>query len=494
MKELKRLVKLVAEQSGKASPLITQQEEDSFEKKLFDAINEGAVTTDEEAAAYIYGSANLSASYRMLKSRLRKKVLNSFIFLEQAHPNKFKICAHEISECGIMLHQARKLSNSGEYKAAQKLTEQILLISISAELTEFTIKALEYQRDVCLLIHDKPKYAYLSVELQKYYLQETAERKAEMLFYTAKMELSGKATSRNKYLPQIITVLKELGALWEQTNASKIFNFYHSLTITWLELTGNYEGIFGAIEEAEKLLEQGKLNPKWYNARFNNFIKTYAYIRTNQYELGLAFAQEHWTDYNPKSFNWFAFMENYMQLAIYSRKYKLAVELMKQVKDNNYFNSLSRNKQERWELHRRYLLLCYAAIKEEAPGFLKKEICAIKILSADKEGANLAIIVFDLVDSLLKKKYDVLENQPELISKYISRNLKGNKAERVRVFLRLLLLVVKEDGNFRQIKVKSKLLLEKLSAATKPDDIFAELEIVPYEHLWEQVYDGLLRK
>jgi len=491
MDELKRLVRLVAEQSGKTSPLITQQEEDSLEKKLYNAITEGAVTSDEEAAAYIYGSGNLSANYRMLKSRLRKKVLNSVIFLEKTQSNGAKLCSQEINECSMLLHQARKLLSFGQHKTVQKISEQIFSISVAAELTEFTIKALELQRDISILVLNKHRFTYLSSELKKYYLKETAERKAENLFYTAKIELAGKAITKFRYASKLPVVINELRDLWEQTKASRAFYFYISLIIAQLEIKGDYKGIFEAVGEAEKLLKQGILNPKWYNARFNNFIKTYAYIRTHQYELGVAFAREHLSDYNPNSFNWFAFIENYVQLAIYSRKYKLAVELMEQVVGNNYFNVLSRSKQERWELHRRYLLLCHVNLTEAVPNILKQELCAIKILSTDKEGANLAIIIFHLLNNLINYKYDILENQPELVSKYISKYLRGERAERVRTFLRLLLLVVKEEGNLKRIEVKSKPLLAKLAAVPDSEDAFVELEIVPYEHLWELVLNRI---
>lgn len=487
------MVTLVAEQAGKASPIITQQEI-GLEKKLYNAIKDGAVATDEEAAAFIYGSSDLSANYRMLKSRLRKKVLNTIIFLDQTHASEFEPSSPEIHECELLLHQVRKLYDFGEYKVTKKLTEQILSISVSSQLTEFTVKALEYQRGISLLVQDKPKFTSINQELQLYYNLETAERKAKNIFYAARIELTGKASSKNQYLPQLVTVLHELKELWQQTSVSKIFYYYHSLRITQLEMEGNYEAIFGAIQEAEKLLKQGVLNTRWYNARFNNYIKTYAYIRTNQYALGLAFAQKHLVDYNPKSFNWFAYMENYIQLALYAREYKLAVELMAQVTGNDYLNSLSRNKRERWELHRRYLLLCCGDIKEEEYNFLKKEICAFKILSTDKEGSNLPIIIYRLIDNLIYNKFDALECQPELINKYISRHLRGEKAERVRIFLRLLLLVVKEEGDLNLIQLKSKPLLEKLSAATKSEDTYAELEIVPYEHLWELVINGLQRK
>lgn len=95
---------------------------------------------------------------------------------------------------------------------------------------------------------------------------------------------------------------------------------------------------------------------------------------------------------------------------------------------------------------------------------------------------------------MIHNNFDALESQPELINKYIFRHLRGEKAERVRVFLRLLLLIVKEEGDLNQIQSKSRFLLEKLTAAMKPEDTFAELETVPYEHLWELVIDGLQRK
>lgn len=76
MDELKRLVRLVVERSSRYFPLINQQDEKSLETRFFNLIRQGDIASDEDAAAALYGKRALSANYRMLKSRMRKRLLN----------------------------------------------------------------------------------------------------------------------------------------------------------------------------------------------------------------------------------------------------------------------------------------------------------------------------------------------------------------------------------------------------------------------------------
>jgi hypothetical protein len=67
-------------------------------------------------------------------------------------------------------------------------------------------------------------------------------------------------------------------------------------------------------------------------------------------------------------------------------------------------------------------------------------------------------------------------------------------AERSKLFLKLLLLCFKEAFHFKPIKAKGARTFEKLSNTPQPKDIFAEVEIIPYEHLWEFILEVLSGK
>ena len=49
------------------------------------------------------------------------------------------------------------------------------------------------------------------------------------------------------------------------------------------------------------------------------------------------------------------------------------------------------------------------------------------------------------------------------------------------------MLVVKEDLDPDRCRRKGQVLADKLAATQAPGDAFAEIEIIPYEHLWQQI-------
>ncbi len=443
----------------------------------------------------MYSDGKISTTYRMLKHRLRKKVLNSVLFLEHSESHKNRLCFQETNDCQFLLHQARKLYYFGEYQTAAKLTEQALIIAHSAELTEFIVKGLELQREASLLVYNKKAFTLADQKLQTYYKLAVAEQKAETIYLNARCQVMGGSTAdRNRFLPQLPSIIEELKDTWTRYPIPRIYSFYHLLSITWLELSGDFLGIFNVIQQGEELVAKGILNAKWFNTRFNNYIKIYSLIRINEYERGLELAKKHISDYDTNNVNWFAFIENYIVLSIYSRKYSLAIELLGQVFDNEYFPNLYRNKKELWELYRRFILLVCDPKLTRTTSFIQRPVCELKVLSTDKEGYNLPILILHFVESLADMSEETLETYIDRISKYISKYLKGDKVERVRTFMRLLLLVAKEGGNRERVQAKSKLLLKKLSASKNGKDTLAELEFVPYEHLWEVVLGMLQRR
>jgi hypothetical protein len=53
------------------------------------------------------------------------------------------------------------------------------------------------------------------------------------------------------------------------------------------------------------------------------------------------------------------------------------------------------------------------------------------------------------------------------------------------MMFRLLALTVKEDMDYSQSKKKGRYFYDKLQVTPSPGDAYAEIEIIPYEQLWE---------
>ncbi|PRY07313.1 hypothetical protein CLV24_12451 [Pontibacter ummariensis] len=487
MEDLHRLVRLVTHYSSKSQPLLNLQDESNLDTKFFNLIKSGAVKSDEDAALELYGQRDRAANYRMLKSRLRKKLLSHLHFLKLPE-GKFRATSINKYQCSSLLLEAQSLIVLNEIRMANKVLDQALALAKQNELNDQVVKILEQKQWVNLILGNKKKHEETRLELEKFYKIEKAEREAIHIFQSVSVVLKDKFTARSTSLQKYPAILARMKELWEISNSSLVFNYYHILLIQYHEFTGDYNAVIGSVTAAESLLTEGKVHTSWFNHAFNSFIKAYALLQTKQYEQGLNFVEQRLKHFEPYSMSWFPFMENYFLLAVHAKSYQLALNIIEKSLQDKHILKIANGDKERWELYRRYLLLLQ---KRERLGndfkYTETVVSELVLLPKDKEGFNLSLLVLDAIELLSNPNLDDYEPLAERIRKYISKYLRGEKAERGRLFLRMLLLVIKEGLDPAQSREKGERLLEKLSVALPPGDAFAEVEIVPYEQLWELV-------
>jgi hypothetical protein len=490
MKELQRLVKIIDKNASASSPLINFQDESTLESKLFHLLKNNFIDSDEAVAKNLYGSGKLTGSYRMLKSRFRKKLYNHLHFLDFSLDN-LKAANEVTYTCLSLLTEAQALVINSELKLALKLLEQVLFLATKHENNEMKIIALE---NICSIYRDLSKERELSKrreELRQCYEIQVFEREGLWLYENLMRGLRAPISDKPKALKDYPPALARMWEMWEKSKSSKIFFWRHILQIAYLEQQGEYAKIVDKIAKTEKLVAENQVSIFWYNRKYNAYIEVYGLLQSRQYERGLELAAKNVKLLEQYSANWFGFMENYVLLAIHSKQYQLAENLLKDVIESEHLRKLSDASIERWELYRRYFVFLVGHVVGERQPALKSEVTAkLLILPNDKAGFNLALLVLDVLEKLSEGEMDELEVQAERVRKYAQKYLRGEKAERPRLFMRLLLLALTKQ-NAREAREQGQALLEKLRAEPLPGDAFTEVEIVPYEHLWEHVLQSL---
>ncbi|WP_276497002.1 hypothetical protein [Pontibacter litorisediminis] len=486
MKDLQRLVKIIDAYSPTATPLLNLQDESILETKLFNLLKEEAVLSDEEVARQIYkDDKSASSSFRMLKSRFKKKLYNHLHFLKVPEA-QYHTISNAVYACATQFAEVKALIMFSDFKAALKLLEQVHVITIEYELTTQEVLVLENITALYADLNEEAEYNQYLHLLEQAYRKQEQERKAQLLFNKVMFLFKKNTAQRSKHLQTSLSVLQQLEGLWQESASSSIFSLLHKLQIFYFEQLGQYDKIASAVQEADLLLSEGKINRHWYRTKYYGFVLVYALLQCRQYEEGLRLAKEKEEGIARESHNWFAFRENYILLALHSKKYALVADLLAEAFRNHHFRKILLESQERYELLRRFHALVAAPNRAEQPELLKPIVQEFKLLPKDKSGFNLALLVLDVLEKLSCGELDDLEPQAERVRKYTQKYLKGEKAERPRLFLRLLLLALTKQGA-ALVREQGQKLLERLKGTPLPGDAFAEVEIVPYEHLWELV-------
>ncbi len=85
MDEIKDLIKIVTGNTKRNLPLLdlkNQHQNGNKEMNLFLGIKSGEFNDDVEASNGIYGNEEVDFKFRMLKSRLNRKLLNHLFFMD----------------------------------------------------------------------------------------------------------------------------------------------------------------------------------------------------------------------------------------------------------------------------------------------------------------------------------------------------------------------------------------------------------------------------
>ncbi|WP_426493062.1 hypothetical protein [Hymenobacter sp. 102] len=442
----------------------------------------------------LYGKtdARTQATYRKLKSRVQQKLLNHLYFLDQTDPRHIASRRYE-QQCLGLLHQAKILAGEGEYSMAEKLFRKFIRVADAAEFTAYAMLGARILRNLYAEMRQPAKYKHIVGQLSKYQQKLTLEEEAETLYTDIKMAVNHKVRSRKYLLSQMPAYEARLEQLHKKVKSYNTFHFLYFIRMTREELVGNYEEIINITAATEKARKQGKINEKRFDKRFNNYMSVYAHLRCRKAEKGLALAEEYFKDFHYSSGNWFYFLETYLLLALYAKQYGQAFELLQQARKNPYYSKQRTAAQQRWELYEAYVQFVRP---EQSPLKLRhftQFVQTVPDYGRDKQGYNVAILILQFLYFLQRRDIEGLLARLEGLRKYEQRHLRDPATLRSQLFFRMLLMTVKEHFVLAVCEKKAAPLLERLRATAQPGEAYGEIEIIPYEDLWELTL-GILRQ
>ncbi|ALJ00896.1 hypothetical protein [Rufibacter tibetensis] len=479
MDELIKLIQIIDKRIGNPAQLFSSK---SKEKRLYQEISSGNIVDDNSAISFLYPDGQEKGGLKMIKSRLRKKLMNQLFLVDEK--NESIQAPHAVEQgCLAKLLQARVLIDSGGNDLALPLLKQAL-----AKATEYDFN---YISSLCLkaiiqsYVNLKERNLFYKAvkQLDNVMLKVAADQEAEMFFSEASIELSHSIVARKAYLVKVNDVLEKMNSLWQKAKTFDTFNYYYRISMWLHELNGNFDEIVSLTTYSEEVIKDFDNVSKRFDHRFNKFIQVYAYLRAKKLEEGLALANAYLPSFTPSSNNWFAFMENYTLLAIHAKKYEVAHMLLHQVQENTFIKKINKYAQERWILFEAYLHFVHPLVDQ--PLKWQSLVLNTSEYSKDKEGFNVAIVILQVMYYLEISDYEALEYRVDSLKKYALHHFKDSFSERSRTFFKLLNVLVRSNFDYLTTQKKGLYLYQKLQRTPTPGDAYAEIEIIPYEHLWE---------
>ncbi len=497
MNEIANLARIVTSRSLSSLPILDlRNNQANKENQFVESLNKSPEATQLQVVKALYGKttlANVRALHK-LQSRVRSKLLNQLYFLDHSDPRLLVSRRYEL-ECLDLLHKVSILYAEREYKLSERLLQRCLRLAEAGEFTQYVVMCARMLRNLHAERQQTILYKKAAKVFQRAQQVLAWEDEAEQLHTETQLALSGTVATRRAVLAVLPDRIAQLDALHRRARSFTTYNIVYRARLAYEELQGNYQEMIRVTALASRRLRAGKLNDRRFDIRFNHFVSVYAYLRSRQPVQGLRLADEYNRDFHPSSHNWFYFQEHYVLLALHAQQYERAQQLMGIIAKNPAYSIQRDTALQRWDLYRSYVDFVVPPARNTTARQrqLAQWVLMLPEYSRDKRGHNVAILVLQLLHFLRERNLEAVMQRLERLRKYQQRHLYEANTLRSRLFLRLLSIIVEKNFDADRIAERGKALLQQLRDTQPPGEAFAEVEIIPYEHLWELVLD-LLRE
>jgi hypothetical protein len=263
------------------------------------------------------------------------------------------------------------------------------------------------------------------------------------------------------------------------------------------ELVRDFGSLLKTCDEAVRVLNQRKVSRKVAFYLFD-VRRIICHIQLKQYNEAHVIARSYFEHLTPGQLNWFV-LKSYVILShLHAREYNDAYIVLTEIRDNRSFASLTKGVAQTivvYEAHIQFLdsigrieASKHAPIKFRIYKFLND----IPIFAKDKRGLNIAILIVHVLFLLKDKKYSDIIDRIDALNQYCHRYLRKDDTFRSNCFIKMLLKVAKADFNRKRSERYAEPYVTKLNSTPLVlSDQTIEVEIIPYEDLWDMVLELL---
>ena len=495
MNEISNLVRIVTSRTMAAVPMLDlRSKQASKEHSFVEMLRHAPEATQLQVAKAVYGRATPAnvMALRKLQSRVQAKLLNQLYFLDHSDQRHLVSRRHEL-ECLDLLHKVSILYAEREYKLSERLLLRCLRLAETGDFTQYAVQSARMLRNLYAEQRQVIQYKKLTKVLLRAQQVLAWEDEAEQLYFDTQLTLSGTVAARRAELALLPNRIAQVETLNQRARSFTTFNTLYRLRLAYEEQRGNFQEIIKATAAASRRLRDGKLNARRFDIRFNHFMSIYAYLRGRQPVQGLQLAEQYLRDFHQSSNNWFYFEEHHVLLALHAQQYERAQQLLLEISKNPAYPMQREAALQRWDLYKSYIdfVLPPQRVLTPRQRQMAQWVRQLPEYSRDKRGHNVAILVLQVLYYLRERRLEEVLLRLESLRKYQQRHLYEATTLRSRLFLRLLQVIVEKNFDAAKAAVRGQTLLQQLKDTPPPGEAFAEVEIIPYEHLWALVL-GLL--
>ncbi|MCO6476815.1 MAG: hypothetical protein J5I94_09365 [Phaeodactylibacter sp.] len=443
---------------------------------LFEGIKNGEFKTDKDARAAIFGSENCTAYYSELKGKLRDALVDAAIMNSNQGSEANKAFAKASKYYLAALHFYR----AGSRIAGHELSKKACNIARKYNFTQLHFLASnEIAHHYGAIEGDTREFNFFLKEAHTSFENLQSEVMARLSYLEIAHKHANSRSLKKNLLPIIDEKVKQIQSI-PHANTFSFVIYYYNIQAFKHSILRDFEGMILLCDEA--LLKLKAIKAKPYIGYFAFKVKKLmAFISLSEYGL----AQKELDDclrLAPKgSYNWALALVYKAILGFHSNNLEQTAEAIGHAR--KLYNKLPENVRDQWLVIEAFL--DFLKGKNVKMGKLLNQV---DLFSRDKQGANIPVIILEAISLLKSGKKGGLIDKAEAYKQYAHRNLRVETTIRSNLFMKMLLQI--PAGRFKREVVERR--VKQYQARLSSHDIEAiEVEMVPYEALWEKVLELL---
>lgn len=495
MDKLLQLVQIISKHKTKNIEIIgIAASSSSKAQKLYDLIADGVVTNDQEAAKQMYGTDENDRRYKDLKNRLIDRLVNTSFFI---HVRETKLSTYQKAyyHTWKSLAAAKILIGKSGHKIGTKLMKESLKTAEKFELTEVGLYAARQLRSHYggRLGDSKAfeKYNELFLKFEDIF---RCENLADEYYTRVTLDYIQQRSSQDKIAETARKYFTEIEPFLNKYDSHRLHIHGRFLQIyAYSGAKGNVQKVLSICDEAIQFFDQKSFPVQSATLAFLH-QEIICCIQLHLFEEGKDAILKTNKISSPGTLNWFLDYYYMVMLSFRCQNFANAYTYFNKAFYHKNFSILAQPYREGWKIAESYLafLIATQQVTGKTEFKISKFINDVPTYSKDKRGTSVPILIIQILFLVQQEKYDEAQNRIEAIKRYSNRYLQQDESFRSECFIKMLIEMSRcgfiKDNINRNIKKYYEKLKEVPPESSNQN---FEIEIIPYEALWEILIEQL---
>jgi hypothetical protein len=488
MDEIKNLINITDNKSSKIKLVTRGDFGDTYIQKLFDGLSAGTVTNNDEAKESIFNDLNAYNKLSNLKNELKEHLYN-ILFLIPIKYDDEKL-KEARNQCARNYAIVKRFRNDNQTQDAFLVAKDTIKKSMKYQITELTFLLSQELMVICA-IENNSRVSYYQKICRNSLKLLNAEAEAWFVLTNVYSLTSVSRQLSNSQSKKLLAEVNKFIKEFPQFDSYQInFLRFHILIVGHL-----------LKEDHNNVIKTAKQGLKYFNTlpftagrvaiySMNSRLITSNLVKGNYDEAKKAVAQA--LKYTEKgSHNWQVTLIFKAIIAFHSKKYAIAETAF--IMANKF--EMPEILKEQWRIIEAYLYFLdrIGKVNHKKRFKLSKFLNEVPTLSKDKRGANISIIIAQILIYLANNQRGKIIDKIHSLQAYGFTYLKKDYTYRSNCFIKILTQL--SQGNFHRIAFERKTKLYYNYLLKHGLYVNAvERELIPFQDLYKDILSLLKEK